>query len=161
MGRIMGGKGIIVGLVLVSLLLLGCGGKGGTSGAKIKVPELGLTFHVPGGWKIDKRNPRLCYKDKSTGLVMDEAREGRDFDDYVERVARDFGGQVISREPFTLGRYEAVRVVVDYPQTGSKAMMVFLEKGDRFIEVSFVTPREEFEKQRASMRKALDSIEIE
>ena len=150
----------VVAAVLVAFVV-GCGGKGSPVGEKITVPELGLSLKVPRGWKVDKHNPRLCFKDNSTGLVMDEPLEGRDFEEYVDEICRDFRGQVISKESVNVGGYAAFRVVVDHPDKGSRLMGLFIEKGDRLIEVSFVVPRDDFEKYKASLMEALDSVKVE
>jgi len=151
----------VVAAVIVALVLVGCGEKGLSLHKKAEIPELGLSFNLPRGWKVDKHNSRLCYRGNSTGIVIDEPLEGRDFEDAVDEISHDFRGQVISKDPLSVGGYAAFRVEVDHPDKGSRLMALFIEKGDRLIEVSFVVPEADYQKYKGPIMEALDSVKVE
>ncbi len=143
-------------------VVVGCGGLGEMGNrTKMKVKELGFSMSIPRGWKLDKHNPRLCYKGNATGIVLDEPLGEKSFSDYVDALCRDFNGEVVSKSSFRVGAYRAVRAVIRYPDKGSTALTVFIEKGGRLIQVSFVVPQADFQKYRASMEEALDSMKVD
>ena len=151
----------IGGGLLVALMLVGCGGKGSPLQKKIRAPELGLSLNVPRGWKVDGRNPRLCFKGRGTGLIMDEPLGDRGFDGYVDAMGREYGGRMVSRTPVKVGKYDGVRAIIEHPGQGSKEMALFILKGERVVLVSFVVPTEDFEKEKFSMGRALDSVTLD
>ncbi len=67
----------------------------------------------------------------------------------------------MSRESLEIGGYKAVKAVVEYPDQGSKAFKLFIRKDERVIDVSFVTPMEEFEKGQPAIEMALEFVKID
>lgn len=126
----------------------------------MEATEVGLTMTVPPGWQVDRNSPRLCAKGEATGLIIDEPLEGRTFRDAVEQLQRENEGTVIASTPVSIGGFDAVQAVIEYPAAGSKAIKTYLHKGDRIIEVSFVTPADDFAAAERDIRASLETIEI-
>ncbi len=149
-------------IVVISLAII-ITGWGGGSREKIEVRELGFSMNIPSGWSLDSRNPWLCYLRTSrgdyTGTVIVEPLEG-DFYEFVKTVSREFGGKVISSQPFKIKSYKAVKTVVKYPLEGVIGMGVFVLKEGRVIQAFFVVSEKDFEKYRPSLEKSLESISI-
>lgn len=140
--------------------MLGCGGGSTVGKAKMEVPELGLSMYAPSGWRVEGRNPRMCTKGDNTGLILDEPLEGKVFREYVHQLSEAFDGRVISSTPLTISGYDAHQAVIEYTNAGSKSIKVYIHKGDRLIEVSFVTPIEDFPKHEPSLRQSIASLKI-
>ncbi len=144
-------------MLLIPLFIIGCGG--GQGKAKMNIPELGFSMTAPAGWKLD--NPRMCSKGVSTCLIIDEPLGGENFTRYAERLAKEQSSQLVLSPSRTISGCEAIEAVIEYPNAGSKAIKVYIHRGDRLIEVSFVVPIEEFPKYEPKLRKSINSIEIE
>jgi hypothetical protein len=143
---------------LLLLMQVGCGG--GASASKMEAPDLGLSVRVPDGWKVDRHNPRLCSRGDSTGVVLDEPLGNQSFADRADQLLRENNGKVLSKSSTTVGGFEAIQAVIEYPNAGSTALKAYIHKRDKLIEVSFVTPTPEFARQEAALRAALQSIEL-
>ncbi len=147
-------------VILLVLTMIGCGGETKQGKAKIEAPELGLSMYAPRGWKIDKRNPRLCFKGDYTGIVIDEPLEGRDFYEYAERLCKEFGGKIVSKTPLVISGHKAIKAIIEYPNQGTKAIKTFIHKSDRIIEVSFVILKNDFQKYESSLHESIESMKI-
>ena len=145
----------------LTLAMMGCEGGSMPGGGKIEAPELGLSMNVPSGWRVDRNNPRLFYIGNSTGIIMDEPLEGRNFREYVQQLSIENFGRLVDTESMTRNGYQFIQSVIEYPNAGSKALKAFIHKGDTLIEVSFVTPTDEFSEYEDSLRQSLASIMIE
>ena len=103
----------------------------------------------------------MCSKGDCTGLILDGSLDGKDFIERVKVLALANSGSIVSEKPRTIGGCEAIEAVVEYADAGSQSLKVYIHKDDRLVEVSFVTPAEEFSDQESSIRAAIESIEIE
>ena len=131
------------------------------TGQVVKVPEAGLTMTAPSGWKAQGGDSALaCFKGDSTCIVLVEPLEGRDFKKYAREIATAFGGKEISSEALSVSGCEAFRFEVEYPLQGSKSLRLYVQREDELVEVSFVTPSEEFQIEKAALSQALDSVKI-
>ena len=139
----------------------GCGDGSTKSHSRMEAPELGLPMDAPSGWRVERLNPRICSKGDNTGIIIDEPLEGKALDAYVLQLSADNWGKVISTTPLSISGFDAVQKVIEYSDAGSKSLKVFIHKGDRLIEVSFVTPTEDFAEHESSIRKSIASIKIE
>ena len=151
-------RGAVV--ILLVVMISGCGNKKKQTRGKIVASEIGLSMNIPRGWTIDKHNPQMCFKGDYTGIVIDEPLEGKDFYEYAEKLYKDFGGKVISKIPLKICGYEAVKVFIDYPKQDTKAIRIFIKKNGRIIEISFTILKNDFMKYKSSILDSLDSIEI-
>ena len=147
-------------VVLPSVSMVGCGGTPGK--ARLEVAELGLSMELPSGWTVDRLNPRMFTRGNNIGLVLDEPLAGQTFGEYVEAASLGIfeRAEVISRNALTISGYEAIETIIEYPDAGSKAIKMWVQKGDRVIEVSVVTPIGDFSRYETSLRTAFQSIEI-
>ena len=147
---------LAITLILCGLSFISCGGKGAQARAKIDIPELGLSMNAPSGWKLD--NPRMCSKGDNTCLVMDELLEDKDFLQYAEKLARAQSPRIELKQPTMISGYEAIEAVLEYPNADSKAIKVYIRKGDKLIEVSYVVLAEDFAEFEREIRKSIKSI---
>jgi len=147
-------------LMFLSLVLVGCGDAGSRGRMRMQGDRSGLSMYAPAGWNVDKQNPGFCFSGDCSGLVIEEMLEGRDFHEYAETCSNADYSTVLSRTPLTVSGCEAIEAVIEYRNAGSKALKVYIHKGDMFIEVSFVTPQGEFPQHESSLRKSVKSIEI-
>jgi hypothetical protein len=156
-------KQLLISVTTVFLILLfsGCGKGSIPAGAIIDAPEIGFQMRVPTGWQIDRNNPRMCWKDNSTGIILDEPLDGKSFEEYVRHLSNANYGQVISSSPVSINGFDAIRSVIDYPDAGSKSLKAYIHKNDKLIEVSFVAPMEDFPKYEGAFLDSLSSITIE
>lgn len=144
-------------LALILLPLLGGCGGGASGGQTLQVPELGLSIEAPAGWRVD-RQARMFSRGDSTCMILEEPLEGADFLESVDRLSGYFGGQLISREQFSLGGRRAVRAVIDYPGPGSRALKAYIDGGDTLVEVSFVADSTVFDSLEPEMSRSLESL---
>jgi len=147
-----------LGAAVLLATAAGCGRGGGPK--RIEVPELGLSMSIPAGWQLDHRNPRMCAKGDATGLVLDQPWSGDDFAAHVDHLCEEFGGVVLSKTSLEIDACPAIRAVIHYPDQGTKALKLYIRKGDRLIEVSFVTPIEDFAGHESGLRESLASIRL-
>ncbi|MGC9366897.1 MAG: hypothetical protein ACP5FK_07640 [bacterium] len=147
--------------IFLGLIIMGCGGGSTASNGKMEAPELGISVYAPSGWSVDRHNPRMCFKGDNTGIILDEPLEGKSFDEYVQQLSEANSGKVISTATMSVSGFDAILTVIEYPNVGSKSIKVFIHKGDRLIEISFVTPAEDFPEYETSLRKSIQSITIE
>ena len=153
----------VVKLVLIVLPSVGTVGCGGTPGkARMEVAELGLSMELPSGWTVDRLNPRMFTRGDNIGLVLDDPLAGQSLGEHVEAASMGVleRADVVSRTPLTISGYDAIEAIIEYPDAGSRAIKMWIQKGDRVIEVSAVTPIEDFSKYEAPLRAAFQSIEI-
>ena len=144
----------------ISLAVTGCGDGSPKSNVKMELPKLGLSMTAPAGWRADRDNPQMSYNGDSTCMMLDEPLEGKDFWEYVQQLSKANMGKAISSVPMSIGGFDAVQTVIDYPHAGSKAIKVFIHKGDSLVEISFVTPAEDFAGHEPSLRESIASITI-
>jgi len=111
-------------IMIFAFTVTGCGSGDGQDRARMQVPELGLSMDVPSGWRVDGRNPRLCAKGDSTGVVMDEPLEGKAFAEHVRRLSEAQGGRVLSSKPLAISGCDAIQAVIEYPTADSKSIKV-------------------------------------
>ena len=156
------GRSRAVGVLLVSVAwLTAFGGGCSNGGGAVEAPELGMSMPVPAGWSVDDGNSRLCFRGQATGIVLDEPLHGVDLDRHVDGVLGDFGAEVRSRAARTVSGLPAVEAVVDYPSQGSTALKLFVDRAGTLVEVSFVTPADEYADQEPALRAALDGIRFD
>ena len=162
-GRIM----LLVPTAIITLVFLGAAGCGGSAGkpggggAKMTLPELGLSMRVPSGWTLDKHNSGYCFKgNDNNGTVIAEPLAGKTLDQYVNAACKEFGGKVMSKKPLELCGCKAVEAIVDHPAEGKREFLGFIKKGDKVIQVGFTVSQSEFPKCEAALREALNSLEI-
>ena len=147
-------------VVFLVLTVIGCG-DGSTEGkARMDVAELGISMYAPFGWRVESGNPRMCAKGDNTGIIMDEPLEGKVFGEYVQQLSEANGGKVISSTALSISGCDAVQAVIEYPSEGSKSIKVYIHKGDRLIEVSFVTPVGDFPECEPSLRESIATLTI-
>ena len=119
-----------------------------------------MSIDIPKGWKIDKHNSHVFYKDDYNGIVIDELLEGKNFEEYVDKLCKDFNGKILSKQPLIVSGYDAIDAIIEYPNSGNKAFNIYIQKGDKLIEVSYVIKISDFQKYEQALRKSFDSIEI-
>ncbi|HNS33378.1 MAG TPA: hypothetical protein PKN36_10480 [bacterium] len=147
-------------VVIVVLSLNGCGRKGAGGGAAMVSDELGLRMNVPAGWQVDRKASLMCSKGDSTGIIISEDLEGKNFEEHVRQLSNDFNGKVVSSVPVSVSGFNGVRVVIEYPEIGSKSMKVYIHKEKKLIEISFVTPMEDFAGYEGSLLDSIESISL-
>ncbi len=147
--------------IFTVVFFTGCNGIGSFGIQRITADELGISLPIPPGWKIDGHNPRLCYKDTSTGIIIDEPMNGKNFEDAVDTICYDFRGQVKSKKSMEISGYKAILALIEYPHLGTTNLKLFVLKNNRLIEASFALVSSEFKKQESAIRKCLESIAIE
>jgi len=158
--RVVTGYTLRMLMSFVLLVVIACEGRGTQGATKMEVAELGLSMHVPPGWRVDEHNPRMCAMGDNTGLVIDEPLEGRVFEEYADQLCKAQGGRTRSKTPLTISGRDAIQAVIEYPDAGSTALKAYIHHGERLIEVSFVTPREHFAQHESSLRKSISGIQI-
>jgi len=174
-------------VIILTLALIGCSGPSG--GAKVKVPELGLTMELPPGWKVDRRSTRFFFDkakpEDNYGLVEDYPLEGKTLDECVDaniRMTQNIEAlQHVAADKLS----ELVGGAVDMPKVtqtriasrtdttidGHEAIELVTEsaytiievdikKGNGLIRISFRTLNEDFPKYEPSFRKAIESIRL-
>ncbi len=154
-----GGGCVFWAFLALAVALLGCGPTR-RDGGRLQVPELGLTLTMPAGWKLDRQNPRLCSKGDATGIVLEEPLAAAEFASRVDRLCRENQGQLRSQATLTVNGHPGRLVVIEYPAAGSTAMKLFLHKADTLIEISFVTPAEQFAAEEPALRATLQAVEL-
>ena len=147
-------------LLFLILAMVGCGG-GKAGGNKMQLPGSALSMSAPAGWRVERQSPSMCVKGDCTGLILDEPLDGKDFTEHAKILARANFASILSERPRTVSGCEAIEVVIEYPDAGSKSLKVYIHKDDRLIEVSFVTPADEFADHESAIRAAVETIEIE
>lgn len=155
-------KSCLLSLAMILLLVLtGCDGGGAVGAAQMKAPEVGLTMNAPSGWSVESAVPAMSTQGDSTGMILIEALDDRSFDDYVQELMLANDGQVVASSTRTFNGYNAVVPVIEFPLQGSKALKAYVHKDDTLVEVSFVTPLDEFDQAESALRQAINSITFE
>ena len=161
--RVMPGRARRAGwwlLLFLPLMIFGCGRKGLPGGSKMEARDLGFSMTAPAGWSVESSNPRMCSHGDGTGLIIDEPLEDKEFVKYAEDLSRASSANVISLKAVTVSGHEGIETVAEYPDQGSKALKLYIHKGDMLIEVSFVLPKEEFAAEEPALRESLSSITL-
>ena len=152
---------LTAGLLAVGILAA-CGPPEGRPGGTMQAPELGISLQAPAGWQVQSTDHAMATKGDSTGIIFEEPLHGRAFGTLVEELTMTIESEtrLVSRTDETISGHEAVIAELEFPTAGSKALKAYIHKPPNLIEVSFVTPIEEFEAEEAALRAAIDSIEI-
>lgn len=148
-----------IGLIAV-FAVAACGPSEPRPGGTMQAPELGISLQAPRGWQVQSTDHGMATKGDGTGIILDEPLHGRAFEEHVEELVNEFGAVVESREEAAIGGHEAVVAVIAYPDAGSKALKAYIHKPPNLIEVSFVTPADDFEAEEAHLRAAINSIQL-
>jgi hypothetical protein len=153
--------GLRATLVLTAALAAwGCGQGGSPATPTMQDPTLGVSLQAPAGWQVRSTEPGMATKGDSTGIILEEPMHGRVFEDFVTELTTEFGAEVISRDSIQVNGHEAIQEVIEFPNAGSKALKVYIHKPPNLVEVSFVTPQEDFAREEAAIRAAIQSISL-
>ncbi len=147
--------------VIVLFTLSGCGLVSRQDGEVVNIPEFGLSMRAPAGWHVDRNDSRMFWKGDSTGIIIDEPLVEENFRDKVWQLSNAHGGMVFFSNPLQVNGFEAVSVFLEYPHAGTRAVKVYINRDQTLIEISYVTPVEDYDLHEKVIRDSINSIRIE
>jgi hypothetical protein len=180
-------KAIPAFLIIGLLLSLSCQ----TGSNRVIIQELGFSMSLPKGWLTDSREPSTFYekskRDDNWGMVVEyQLEEGETMEEFVEntlkeseemetmykKMAKTLGRiageeelgeeisetRIVAKTPCKVSNLNAIEVVKEAEYT---VLEVYIDKGDKVIEVFFRALPEDFPKYEPSFRQAIESIKIQ
>lgn len=141
----------------------------------LRLPKLGFTMHLPSGWQVHPNNPYEFFefnKRKNWGRVEEypAPRATVTLREFVQEEIKNYLKAVLGKEsPKTgyqpivstssleISGLEAIEAILEL---SSIEVLVYIKEEDRVIHILFSILKEDFNKYRPLLSKAIKSIEI-